>query len=247
MRSFTLKSSRPAGQLNKGCEFNGLSYNDPGLLQRFFNKMTFAETVLYNNPISSKRLSVNILILSFFVSILLLFLPLQRIDAQVTVNKAWSQLYANTAYPTGAVSASYTIPNGSRRLLVVAVAATRTSTGTLTCSATYGGVAMTAATGDGTASGTWNHTFVFYLKDADIGSASAGKSLNVTVSGGTSYYSYVAAAVYAGVDQTTTGDRVDRGGPRRSSPAERGGVRRPSHPVRLHRVQRRTAVAGHRQ
>ncbi|HMP83298.1 MAG TPA: hypothetical protein PKA41_11410, partial [Verrucomicrobiota bacterium] len=121
---------------------------------------------------------------------MILLLGASTANAALSVLNPWAQQYAGNSYPSGAVNASYAIANGNNRLLVVAVAATRTSAGTLTCSATYGGVAMTLAAGDGTSSATWNHTFIFYLKDADIGSAAGGKSLNVTVSGGTAYYGY---------------------------------------------------------
>ena len=120
---------------------------------------------------------------------------------QVTQVNAWAQQYASATYPTGAINASYAVPNGTNRLLVVAVATTRTANGSQTCTVTYGGVTLTQAAGDGTVTNQWNHTFLFYLNDANIGSAAAGKSLNVTVSNGTSYYTYVAAASFANVDQ----------------------------------------------
>ncbi len=125
------------------------------------------------------------------------------VSAQISVINSWAQQYASNAYPTGNVNASYAIPNGSNRLLVVAVATTRTSNGSQNCTVTYGGVALTQATGDGSVTSQWNHSFIFYLNDANIGSAASGKPLAVTVSNGTSYYTYVGAAVYSGVNQAT--------------------------------------------
>lgn len=136
-------------------------------------------------------------------ALLLCMTGFMKAQAAISVQNAWAQQYASTTYPSGAVNASYAIANGTNRLLVVAVATTRTAVGTMSCSVTYGGVSLTLAAGDAASTTTWNHSFLFYLKDSDIGSAAGGKSLNVTVTGGTSYYTYVGAAVYAGVDQTT--------------------------------------------
>lgn len=135
----------------------------------------------------------------FMVSLFLI----NKSNAQITNPLAWTQQYASTTYPAGAINASYAIANGSNRLLVVAVATTQTAVGAISCSVTYGGVSLTLASGDGTVTTDWNHTFLFYLTDANIGSAAGGKSLNVTCSGGTSYYTYVGAAVFAGVNQST--------------------------------------------
>lgn len=133
----------------------------------------------------------------------LLALAAAPASAQITRPSNWAQQYAGTAYPNGAVNANYTIADGSNRILVVAVSATRTTAGTITCSASYGGVGLTPAAGDGSSAATWNHSFLFYLSDASIGAGAQTKSLNVTCSGGTSYYNWVYAAVYAGADQTT--------------------------------------------
>lgn len=138
-----------------------------------------------------------------FLMIMVLILILKSAYAQISQLNSWTPQYAATAYPNGAINASYAIPNGTNRLLVVAVASTQTAVGAISCSVTYGGVALTQAAGDGTVTTDWNHTFLFYLIDANIGNAVSGKSLNVTCSGGTSYYNYIGVAVFSGVDQNT--------------------------------------------
>ncbi len=120
----------------------------------------------------------------------------------ITTQADWLQQYASTAYPAGTVNASYAIAAGTDRMLVVAIGSTRTTVGTQSVSVTYGGQAMTLAVGDATNATNRNHTYIFYLNDAGIAAAS-GDDLDVTITGGTSYYNYVYAAVFAGVDQTT--------------------------------------------
>jgi len=113
----------------------------------------------------------------------------------------WTQTYANATYPAGAAG-SFTVPAGSNRLLVVAIASTSTAVGAQTVTnVTWGGKPLTLASGNGAVTTLWNHTYLYYLKEADIASAS-GTALTATITGGTSYYTYVYAAVYTGVDQT---------------------------------------------
>ena len=153
-----------------------------------------------------RRVSL-VLIYTMLLSMLMYhgFLKAQEAHAAISQQSGWASQYASNVFPNGAVNASYAIADGSNRLLVVAVASTRTAAGALTCSASYGGVNLLSAADDSASTTTWNHSFLFYLKDTDIGSASGGKSLNVTctASGGSSYYTYVYAAVYAGVDQNS--------------------------------------------
>lgn len=136
-----------------------------------------------------------------FLALALLALVASAADAAVTVQSAWSQQYASNAYPIGVVS-QYSIDPGSGRLLVVAIGSTRTTTGSQTVSVSYGGQSLTLAAGDGGLPGTWNHSYLYYLNDAGIAAATS-TDLSVTISGGTRYYTWVYAAVYAGVDQAT--------------------------------------------
>ena len=139
-----------------------------------------------------------------FTLLLLSLLTVVGASAQIGSINSWTSQYASATYPGGVINASYAIPNGNNRLLVVAIATTRTAVGAITISSvTYGGTALTLAAGDATGTSQWSHSAIYYLKDASIASAAAGKSLNVTCSGGTSYYTYIAAAVFSNVDQTS--------------------------------------------
>lgn len=113
----------------------------------------------------------------------------------------WTSVYGAVAYPAGNAG-TYTMTAGSNRLLVVAIATTRTTVGTHSVSnVTWGGKPLTLAAGNGSLATIWNHTFIYYLKEADIASAT-GNTLTATITGGTAYYTRIYAAVYSGVDQT---------------------------------------------
>jgi len=129
--------------------------------------------------------------------------PKQAAAAPINAT-AWAQQYASATYPAGQINATYSVPAGSNRLLVVAIASTQTATGTAqtVSNVTWNGQPLTLAAGDGATTTQWNHTYLYYLKDASMPVSTTAAPLNVTVSGGTSYYTTVAAAVYTGVDQT---------------------------------------------
>ena len=122
-------------------------------------------------------------------------------DAQAAIAnpQAWSSIYAGTAFPAAA-GYPYTVNAGADRLLVVAVQSSVTAAATQACTVTWGGKTLTQATGDGTVS-RQAHTFLYYLKEADI-AAATGTTLIATVTGGTTSYNFVRAAVYTGVYQT---------------------------------------------
>jgi len=126
----------------------------------------------------------------------------QGADAAITTLNPWAVQYQATAYPNGTINASYSIGGGSNRLLVVAIASTRTAVGTQTVSVSYGNQPLSLAAGDGGSTVTWNHTYLYYLDETGI-QAATGTNLDVTISGGTQYNNYVAAAVYEGVDPST--------------------------------------------
>jgi predicted CxxxxCH...CXXCH cytochrome family protein len=126
--------------------------------------------------------------------------PMQA-TAAITQQASWTSQYASTAYPSGAVNASYTIAAGTNRILLVAIASRTSTAAAQTVTVTYGGQALTLAQGDA-GSSSQQHTYLYYLKDAGIAAAS-GASLNVTVTGGTAAYTWVYASVFAGVNQTT--------------------------------------------
>jgi hypothetical protein len=112
---------------------------------------------------------------------------------------AWSMLYNGTAYPT---SYLYTVPTGSpARALVVAVSTTlSTASAASTCSATYGGAALTKQVSD-EATSARQHTWLFYLLENAVMNG-APQNLAFTCSGGTLQAATAWAAVYKGVDQT---------------------------------------------
>lgn len=121
------------------------------------------------------------------------------VGAAIVNSQAWSSVYAGTAFP-GSYTYAITTAAGNDRLLVVAVQSTVTAAATQTCSVIWGGKTLTQATGNGTTSGQ-AHTYLFYLKEADIATAT-GTSLAVSVAGGTTSYNMVRAAVYTGVEQS---------------------------------------------
>ncbi|MEI6208005.1 MAG: IPT/TIG domain-containing protein [Desulfuromonadales bacterium] len=128
--------------------------------------------------------------------------------ADVSIQQAWTSVYTGTAFPTsidlsGATAFNKTpaIAAGPNRLLVVGVSTeVSTATAAQTCTASFGGKALTLSTGNN-ATLAQQHTYLFYLKEADIAAAS-GNTLTIAVSGGTSVNNHVYAAVYNGVDQT---------------------------------------------
>ncbi len=138
------------------------------------------------------------------VAVASLVLPGGPAQAAISTQSAWASQYAAVAYPNGTINAGYAVGAGTGRLLVVAISATQTAAaGAISCSATYGGQNLVLAAGDGASTATWNHSFLYYLKDTPALMDGTGRPLNVTCSGGTGYYTWVYAAVYAGVDQTT--------------------------------------------
>jgi hypothetical protein len=121
-------------------------------------------------------------------------------SAQVVQEMPWTNVYHNTS--TAAQSATVPISSsGTReRLLVVAIATTRTNNGTRTASVSYGGQALVQAAGDLNESKR-QHSALFYLDQAGI-DAATNSTLSFTVSNGTTYITDVWVALYNGVDQT---------------------------------------------
>jgi predicted CxxxxCH...CXXCH cytochrome family protein len=130
--------------------------------------------------------------------------------AAITAPNTWTSAYAGTTFPNSATLATLTIPAGANRLLVVAVASTRSAVGavvitdgagTASSTPTVGGKSLTLAAGDATTTTNWTHTALYYLKEADI-AAMTGSSLSLRITGGTSRYNAVHYRVFTGVDQT---------------------------------------------
>lgn len=129
--------------------------------------------------------------------------PVKQAEAAVSNLKAWTAEYNSATYPTSTiVDAAYTIPAGSNRMLVVAIAATRTTAGTMAASVSYGGQALTSQVTDESTATLIQHSWIFTLNQAGIVAAGANDDLVVSVSGGTADYTHVFAAVYDGVNQS---------------------------------------------
>jgi len=124
------------------------------------------------------------------------------LSAQVTTLTNWT-LHAHTV-STDAIAANYTIPTGtnSNRMLVVAIASSRTRVGTRTVTVTYGGQALTLASSDMGIATIRQHTAIYYLNEAGL-DAAVGTGLSVTVSNGTTRITDVWYAVFDGVNQST--------------------------------------------
>ncbi len=121
--------------------------------------------------------------------------------AQATVLQGWTNIYGANAFPSAAIP--YTVGAGTNRMLVIGVTSTvTTATATQTCTVTWGGKTLTAGPTDKTTS-SMGHSYLFYLNEAGIASAT-GNSTVVTITGGTTNYNSVFAAVYSDVDQTLT-------------------------------------------
>jgi len=146
----------------------------------------------------SRSVSIRIIIALVFVLLAFLSLPAMPVRAAISLQQGWTNLYAGGAYPG---TYSFTVTGGTQRLLVVAVASTRSTTGTQTATATYGGQALTLEVGDAS-SATRQHTYLFYLRDTPAIMNGSPQNLVVTITGGAPSYNFVYAAVYAGVDQS---------------------------------------------
>lgn len=133
--------------------------------------------------------------------LLLIFIGSFTVNAQVTTLQNWSNVYNATG--NGATSA-YTIPSGSgtNRLLVVAIASSQSAVGARTVSITYGGQAMTLASGNMNTTGIRQHTAIYYLNESGIDAAN-NSNLVYSVTGGTTRATTVWAAVFDYVNQSS--------------------------------------------
>ena len=122
--------------------------------------------------------------------------------AQVATLTNWTNVYHGSS--SSQQTSSFTMPTGtnSNRLLVVGIAASRTSSGSMSATVSYGGRSLTAVGGDLSSTGINQHTVFYYLKESDIDLAS-NSNLVYTVSGGTTRVTTVWAAVFDYVNQST--------------------------------------------
>lgn len=131
-----------------------------------------------------------VVLLTFFPSIL---------TAQVSTISDWTNLYDGTSSPG---NLTYIVPagGGEHRVLVVAIATTRSTEGSRTVGISYGGQTLTAVNGD---LGDYirQHTQLYYLDEAGL-DAATNNTLSVSISGGTTRINMVFAATYDNVCQT---------------------------------------------
>jgi hypothetical protein len=134
-----------------------------------------------------------------FFAVVFVFL-MGSVSGQISTLNTWTSAY----HGTGNLSASYPVPTGSnsRRLLVVAIATSRTSTGARTITITYGGQALTSVNGDIASTTPQQHTQLYYLNEAGLDAAS-GSILAVTFGGGTVRVNDVFASVLDNVNQSS--------------------------------------------
>jgi hypothetical protein len=122
-------------------------------------------------------------------------------QAAISTLTTWSNIYTNSAGANpGTISYAVSAGSGVNRLLVVAVSTETSTAASQTCTVTYGTRSMTSVRADGGT--TQGHSFLFYLKEADLDLAS-NTNLVFTMGGATAALTNVYAAVFDGVDQTT--------------------------------------------
>ncbi|NVN99922.1 MAG: CxxxxCH/CxxCH domain-containing protein [Geobacteraceae bacterium] len=161
------------------------------------------------NPLARRG---TLLLLALLVSFSCLTLP-RSADAAVAALQNWrntagtsvtgtAYFRGTTALPT-ATNAFGAVPAGSNRLMVVAlVVNTATAVAGPVPTIQFGAQTLSLATSD-QASLTRQHTYLYYLKEAQI-AAAVGTNLSFTFTGGSTYTgTYANAAVYSGVDQGT--------------------------------------------
>ncbi|WP_291131281.1 beta strand repeat-containing protein, partial [Flavobacterium sp. UBA7682] len=147
------------------------------------------KTILQNSKIKT---TVFFLMMLFFAN---------ESFAQVSILNNWTNVYNGTS---NSGTPSYVVPTGtdSNRLLVVAIATTRTTAGSRSITLTYGGRSFTLANGD-LATSNRQHTAIYYLKESDLDLAS-NTTLSYSISNGTTALNSVWVGVFDYVDQTTS-------------------------------------------
>lgn len=143
-----------------------------------------------------------LVVLGVLVSLGVILGPSDSQAAIATTTQNWpaTPIYSAAAYPSAAIT--YNAVAGNNRLLVVGISSSTTAVAQAQPTVSYGGTAMTPAVGY-SATATQQHSYLFYLPLGSSATADAGKTIAVTISGGTSKHCIVNAAVYTGVDQAT--------------------------------------------
>ncbi|MEN9323885.1 MAG: hypothetical protein RL699_1665 [Bacteroidota bacterium] len=120
------------------------------------------------------------------------------LHSEITAFSTWSNLYHGTANFTSLVG--FTTAASTKKVFVVAIATSQTAVGARTATVTYGGQAMTLATGDLSDATVRQHTALYYLDNAGLSAASSSE-LAVSISGGTTRVNDVWGAIYDNIDQ----------------------------------------------
>ena len=120
------------------------------------------------------------------------------LHSEITAFSTWSNLYHGTANFTSLVG--FTTAASTKKVFVVAIATSQTAVGARTATVTYGGQAMTLATGDLSNVTVRQHTALYYLDNAGLSAASSNE-LAVTITGGTTRVNDVWGAIYNNIDQ----------------------------------------------
>jgi hypothetical protein len=150
--------------------------------------------------LKNRRIALSIFAALVLLALICATLPVGIARAAISLQQAWTTVYTGAAFPG---TYPYTVGAGDNRMLVVAVSSSLSASpgATQTVTVAYGGISLTQQVGDG---GTQSitHTYLFYLLDTPAVMDGAAHNLVVTVTGGTTRWNYVYAAVYAGVDQS---------------------------------------------
>jgi len=146
--------------------------------------------------------NTNLLFWGIIATFSIIIGPLDSQAAIGTTTQNWpaTPIYSNAAYPAAAIS--YNAVAGNNRLLVVGISSSTTAIAQAQPTVTYGGTALTYAIGTN-ATATQQHSYLFYLPLGSSATADTGKTIAVTINGGTSKHCIVNAAVYTGVDQVS--------------------------------------------
>lgn len=120
------------------------------------------------------------------------------LHSEITAYSTWANIYNGTADFTSLVGITTAV--SAKKVFVVAIATSQTAVGARTVSVTYGGQAMTLATGDLADATIRQHTALYYLDNASLTAASSGL-LAVTITGGTTRVTNVWGAIYDNIDQ----------------------------------------------
>ena len=139
---------------------------------------------------------------SLVIAIVVIVFPLNTIFAQVATLQNWTNLYHGTVSTLQNINYPISTGTNTNRVLVVAIASSRTPANSITVTLTYKGQALMLANGDMGLTSVKQHTALYYLNEAGL-DAVGDPILSFTVSGGTRGITDIWAAVFDYVNQTS--------------------------------------------